>query len=284
MVMPLYGNSIPSYTWATKPAASSFSGQALFSDIGVNGSVWYSNGSKWVHESPIIMAQSGILMMIPSSGSIGNNGALTLTTALPVIYSEGVYMYFPANAISAGSAAGLYYVVMSSTTAGTIYNNTYVGGQPSIPTGLVAFATTGPGAYTQSTGLEVTLVSFIVQGGVLGVNGKLDFESIVENNNSGGSKSYKVKFDSVDLVAQSTTTSLGGRYMSTISNAGIENKQRTMSSSTSASIVGTVSVGAAFQNTTVDTSQNVTASITGSLAVATDYCMVRAFSAEVLPT
>jgi hypothetical protein len=282
--MPLYNNSIPSYTWATKPTASSFSGQALFSDVGINGSVWYSNGTKWIHESSIVVAQAGIIMLLPSSGSIGNNGALTLTTALPVIYSEGVYMYFPANAISAGSAAGLYYVVMSSTTVGTIYNNTYVGGQPTRPTGLVDFATTGPGAYTQSTGVEVTLVSFTVPGGVLGINGKLDFESVVENNNSVGSKSYKVKFDSVDLVAQSTTTSLGGRYMSTISNAGIENKQRTMSSSTSASIVGTVSVGAAFQNTTVDTSQNVTASITGSLAVATDYCMVRAFSAEVLPT
>jgi hypothetical protein len=282
--MPLYGNSIPSYTWSTKPAASSFLGQALFSDIGINGSVWYSNGTKWVHESPIVIAQSGIIIMIPSSGSIGDNGALTLTTALPATYSVGAYMYFPANAISAGSSAGLYYVVMSSTTVGTIYNNTYSGGQPSIPTDLVAFSTTGPGAYTQSTGVEVTLVSFTVPGGVLGINGKLDFESIVENNNSGDSKSYKVKFDSVDLVAQSTTTSLGGRYMATISNAGIENKQRTMSGATTASLTGTASVGASFQNTTVDTSQNVTASITGSLAVATNYCMVRAFSAEVLPT
>ena len=53
--------------------------------------------------------QSGLPIIMPSSGSIGTNGALTLNTALPQIYAN-CYMYFPVGAVFAGSAAGLYFV------------------------------------------------------------------------------------------------------------------------------------------------------------------------------
>jgi hypothetical protein len=274
---------IPTYTWTSKPSAANFIGQARISDIGINGSIWFSDGVKWIHESPIVIAQSGIQMIIPSSGSIGNNGALTLGTALPATYSDGVYMYFPANAISAGSAAGLYYVVMSSTTAGTIYNNTYTGGQPKHQASPTPFVTTGPGAYTQSTATEITLASFPLKGGVLGANGKFDIELSVSNNNSAGTKTGSVKFSSTALVVQNLTTSIGARYMASISNADREDRQRAAASSSAAAFSGTVSVGSAFQDPAIDTSADVTVSITGSLAVATDYMMLRNYSAEALP-
>ena len=35
------------YTWATKPLPSALTGQIYISDIGVGGSYWYSDGSKW---------------------------------------------------------------------------------------------------------------------------------------------------------------------------------------------------------------------------------------------
>jgi len=36
----------PTYTWATKPLASAYTGRAFISDIG-GGSIWYSNGTYW---------------------------------------------------------------------------------------------------------------------------------------------------------------------------------------------------------------------------------------------
>lgn len=35
------------FTWATKPLASALTGQIFISDVGVGGSYWYSDGSKW---------------------------------------------------------------------------------------------------------------------------------------------------------------------------------------------------------------------------------------------
>jgi len=95
-----------------------------------------------------VLFQSSIPFVIPSSGTMGNNGALSsLSPGLPRTISA-CYMYFAVNVIASGVAAGWYYTVMSSTTAGTVYNNAYTSGQPSIPASPTAFATTGPGAYT----------------------------------------------------------------------------------------------------------------------------------------
>lgn len=35
------------YTWATKPLPSALTGQIFISDVGIGGSYWYSDGSKW---------------------------------------------------------------------------------------------------------------------------------------------------------------------------------------------------------------------------------------------
>jgi len=40
----------PTYTWATKPLASAYTGRAFISDIG-GGSVWISNGTRWYPEN-----------------------------------------------------------------------------------------------------------------------------------------------------------------------------------------------------------------------------------------
>lgn len=129
---------------------------------------------------------SGIPMVLQSSGSVGNNGALTLTTAVPYAY-PACYMYFPAGAIFAGSSAGWYFVSMTTTTDGTIYNNTYTSGKPVAPTVPVAFATTGPGAYTQITGGAITAIGLVIPGGALGRSGKLTITKMgVCINNANG--------------------------------------------------------------------------------------------------
>lgn len=170
-----------------------------------DGVVWHSSD----HNSVTIGFQR-LPVFRPSGGSIGNNGALTLTTALSRTYSGGIYLYFPANAIYAGSAAGIYYTVMSSTTAGTIYNNTYTGGIPTAPASPTAFVTTGPGAYTQTTS-AVTLVSYTLPGGFAGERGIARLFAQTLCNNSAGTKSMTILMGSSTIHSTAHANKPGSR-------------------------------------------------------------------------
>jgi len=56
------------FTWATKPLASAYNGSAYISDIGVGGSHWYSDGSKW---RPV----GGRVTIKNTIADVTNNGA-----------------------------------------------------------------------------------------------------------------------------------------------------------------------------------------------------------------
>lgn len=107
--------------------------------------------------------------------TMSDNGAISTLPTLPTTYSGGAWIYMPASGISAGSAAGWYWFVASSATAGTVYNNTYTSGLPTPPRTLTSFVTTGPGLVTQNTA-AVTSLSVTLPGGTLGPNGSLAFD------------------------------------------------------------------------------------------------------------
>src|SRR5437667_3823845 len=65
------------------------------------------------------LAAAAIKMVVAPTGTMANNGAITLGTALPSTYAN-CYLLLPAGAIAAGSAAGWYFAQMSSTTAGVV--------------------------------------------------------------------------------------------------------------------------------------------------------------------
>lgn len=230
--------------------------------------------------SPYILAQSGVPLILPSSGSIGNNGALTLTTALAVTYSGGCYMRFPANAIFAGSAAGLYYVVMSSAAAGTIYNNTYSSGVPAIPASPTPFVTTGPGAYTQTTGADITAHAFLLPAGSQGNNGTLRIEPSFSSNNSAGSKTISVKVGAASAWVRSRTTTTGDQPLIALTNRGRQDRQIYAYSGNSTYSTAS-SAGAAFA---IDFSADQTITSTLQLAVATDYVVCDSFIITVSPS
>lgn len=163
------------------------------------------------------LIQSGVPMVLPSSGSIGNNGALTLTTALPYAY-PAAYMYFPAGSIAAGSAAGWYFVAMTTTTAGTIYNNTYTTGKPVVPSSPTAFVTTGPGAYTQTTGGAVTSLNFTVRGGSMGKSGALTITKLGTCANNANNKVVETYLGGSVFASYSFTTHNAYRSIDTIAN------------------------------------------------------------------
>lgn len=245
----------------------------------VTGRIELSAGGVAVATSPVI-GQTGIPMILPSSGSIGNNGALSGITALPAVY-DACYMYFPANAIVAGSVAGMYFVDMSSNTAGTIYNNVYTGGTPTIPASPTAFATTGPGAYTQTTSATEVL-SYTVPAGAMGVNGRLEIRGRMSFPNNGNSKSLAAAFadtSTLTFINNGATANLGVEFGNTIQNRG----SAAVQVATHASFGNLGQTGTAALRGTVDTTLAQPLRFKLTIAVATDYALIERLSVDCFP-
>lgn len=178
------------------------------------------------YKAPFTLIETGIPFVL-TSGSMGNNGALTLTTAVATAYPNA-YVYMPAGAISAGSTAGWYYAVFSTTTAATVYNNTYTSGTPTIPGSPTAFSTTGPGAFTFSTGSSYTGVTATLAANTLGINGSVELIWTATANNSANAKYARALFGGqTPAGATAFTTQGSGRWNATVQNRGVTNAQTT---------------------------------------------------------
>jgi hypothetical protein len=153
------------------PALSGITG-LLYDNAGVVSKATAANVA-----APLILMQSGIPFILSSSGTMGNNGAFTATTPLQTTYANG-YCWAPTHWISSTvPASGTWYFCQaSSTTAITYCNNAYTSGQPTIPGSCTAFAATGPGAVTQTTGSYITGPTISVPANSMGLNGELQFD------------------------------------------------------------------------------------------------------------
>jgi hypothetical protein len=144
---------------------------------------------------PVKLSQWAVGVFMAPTGTMGNNGAVTLGTALDRTYSEGIWMYFPAGAVAAGvpASATFLWTVMSSTTAGTVYNSTFDG--LSIPTvgTTTAYVTTGPGAYAGVTAATVA-ITMTVPANTLGATGKLEGNWGAHHNGAAGNKTFEVLY------------------------------------------------------------------------------------------
>ena len=220
------------------------------------------------------LGEGGPPIIVPSSGSMGNNGAITLTTALGSTYAS-CYLVLPANAISSGSVAGVYYSVMSSSTAGTVYNNLYTSGTPIIPASPTAFSTTGPGAYTQTTGSK-TLISATLPANAMGVNGRVEGENAYSVNNSATAKILTVDIGGSNFAYDSLTTQsypFTGAYR-------LQNTGSALSQIGFYPIYG--NVYDAFR-LSANTATSQTLHIVGQLNASTDYIVLESFSIKVYP-
>jgi hypothetical protein len=176
---------------------------------------------------PKLLFKSNIPFIIPSSGSMGDNGALTVTTTLTFIYPKA-YVYLPASAIVAGSAAGWYYTVFGSATVGQVFNNLYdpaVGGEPTVPASPTAFVTTGPGAYTQDVAAGRQGPSFTLSAGTLSASGRLWFEFGARCNNTANAKSVSLRQSTTVLTTATLTSQTGINLMAYLEALGATNSQ-----------------------------------------------------------
>jgi hypothetical protein len=213
---------------------------------------------------PYELAGWGIPFILPSSGSIGNNGALSGLTALGRVYSSGCWMYFAVNTISAATPAGWYWTVMSSTTAGTIYNSTYTSGQPGVGA-TTAFATTGPGAFTGVI-TEITGPQITVPGGAMGANGRLELVTAYSYTNSANPKQPRIRFGGSAFGSFAPTATLSFTDSRIIRNAGSASVQVgfPQASNPQAGSTGDVIAGA------INTAADATLAVTLQHATATE--------------
>lgn len=228
-----------------------------------------------------VLSMSGIPYIKASSGTMGNNGAVSAMTALPRTFSAGACLYLPAGAIAAGvpAAAEWYWFVGSSTTAGTVYNSICTTtGTPRVGT-LTAFATTGPGAFA---GLTTTpnVLTITVPANLMGVNGQVQIDLATQENTTAGNKAYTLKFGTSTCWAQTLTTQASATVYCQINNRGVANSQALEYQYAHSSAGGT---GAAQLLDGVEaTTANVNVTFTINTAVATDHAILESYRVVVI--
>lgn len=219
----------------------------------------------------IVLAKWGVPVILASSGSMANNGAISAMTALPATYSGGAWLYLPANAIQAGSAAGFYWFVASSTTAGTVYNSTWDGsGIPAVGT-TTAFVSTGPGAFTGIAAGEFTAATVTVPAGALGPNGSIRADLQVSFNTAAGNKIFRARYSGgagtgIGITASTAAVTQGSVVLR---NQGVANRQ--VGSCSFSGAGGLLASAESFMS--VDTTASTTIVLTLEKATATNHAI-----------
>jgi hypothetical protein len=198
---------LATYTWTQVLALTGavVGDKVVATDLG-NAILTY-NGVNWVSNTPIVLFKSAMPIINPPAGTMGNNGAITFNTAMPRIFPS-CWVTLKANTIAAGSAAGTYYCEMSSTTVGIVYNNilSFTNGRLATPT-KVAFATTGPGAYTtNASDADCFGNAMSIPGGLLGLNGALRVRALFDY--SIVSNSFGIWYGGTQFKSVPTTSAL----------------------------------------------------------------------------
>lgn len=222
--------------------------------------------------------QGAIPIIDAPTGSMANNGAITLGTALLTTYAS-CYLVLPANAISAGSSAGIYYATMSSTTVGTVFNNTYTSGMPTIPASPTAFATTGPGAFTGNTSAD-TVLTISIPAGAMGANGSLRIVSTWAFNNTAGAKTYTTQFGGTTYAAPSGANGSYEKITVDVHNRGDAAKQVGGSFGVHGASTAIGNGNPIYATVNTANAQNVT--LVATKATATDVMVLESYRIEVL--
>lgn len=233
-----------------------------------------------VYQSQVNALGSAIPFIVAPTGTMANNGVITLGTALPAIFSGGAFVNLPANAIVAGSAAGWYWTVFSTTAIGVVFNNTYVSGPVSAPAVPTPFVTTGPGAYTGVTTLQTGPSIQLPAPGVVGQAAALRLSLSYSHNNSAGTKVKTVTLGGTTIFTESDTTTKS--YIGQV--LGFEQNSPALMATAASQTTG--GLGAVNTDQTYNTAANVTTgqptlAFTFQLNTATDFMILNGWLAEL---
>lgn len=227
-----------------------------------------------------LLAKWAVPFVKAPTGSMANNGAITLGTALALTLSGGCWMWLPAGAVAAGvpAAASWLWVVMSSTTVGTVFNSTYTTGIPTLGV-QTAFVTTGPGAFAGDTG-EITGPIISVPANALGLNGELQTEIRSDANNTAGAKTIRLHWPllaSTASLSSASTTAPNSTATVVISARGVAANQLALSYVLNTAGAGTNTEVALAADLTAATLLNYTM----QCAVATDWMILQSANVRI---
>ncbi len=230
--------------------------------------------------SPYVLAQSNVAVALAPNGTIDTNGIVTLGTALPRIYSSGIWLRFPAGAV-VGGLAGLYWCDMTSTTVGQVYTN-FVDGLspfiPYIPVGALTNAVGSNAAYTQTVNTNIVLASVTNPPGSLGNNGQMKINEEFSYNLAAGAKSLPLYLNSTLLLTSPRSTTGGhDSFTCRLKNNGVQSSN-TFSVYSESSSTGTIATVVSNQ----DLSQSSTIYFNANIDTATNYMILESFSLEIL--
>lgn len=256
------------------PAASS---AALTDELPVNqGGVTKSITVSQIRDVVERFWSSGIPFVMQSSGTIGDTvGTVTVTTAFDYAIGPS-YSFFPHDGLYAASPAGWYYTNWTSTTVGTVYADTYYNGTPTIPTSPTPL-TTVAGSYTQATGFDVIGPVVVVPGGIMGVNGYIEYNHVFNNNNSAGTKTYNTYLAGFVMQGGSQTTNPKSGTTGTVKNRGATNSQICANSNN-----GDATSAGSHTRSAIETNQNQIFGHSVQIATATDYAIIESWYTRVI--
>ena len=235
---------------------------------------------------PLTIFQSAIpFFLLPGDGGTngmtftgGGGGAFTLSAApmanlLGGLSGRGCYGYLPANAGNSGCAAGWYYFIPSSDTAGTFYNDQYTGGQPQIVGSPTTFAGSPSGRITTPTS-EITAISGINMT-PFGNNGEAEWKIGTAGDAVSSNKYFRLRLGGTLALGNTPTTNPVSEMLLSLRNAGAQDIQ--VASRSNVSYVSGIGAGNSSINgnfTAIDLSGATTA-ITMTMQLASNTgCMV----------
>ena len=245
-----------------------------------------SDDSLYLLGMPLTIFQSAIpFFLLPGDGGTngmtftgGGGGAFTLSAApmanlLGGLSGRGCYGYLPDNAGNSGCAAGWYYFIPSSDTAGTFYNDQYTGGQPQIVGSPTTFAGSPSGRITTPTS-EITAISGINMT-PFGNNGEAEWKIGTAGDAVSSNKYFRLRLGGTLALGNTPTTNPVSEMLLSLRNAGAQNIQ--VASRSNASYVSGIGAGNSSLNgnfTEIDLSGATTA-ITMTMQLASNTgCMV----------
>ncbi len=220
---------------------------------------------------PRQVAVSGVPFVIPAGDGAavglqftGSAGAFTLSAAiLANLWNalNGCWIYMPTNFGGSGLSAGWRWAVFSSDTAGVLYQDTYVSGNPTRVTSPTAFATNLTGWITTTTSEITGPTGFYLLGGSMGPNGSLK-SHVRTYGNVTGNKFFRMYVGSTAVMVMVPTTLPNNEFLFSVKNQGVENLQVGPRGGTRATVGVNTADGSAFTSEflTIDTSVDQTIS------------------------
>lgn len=235
------------------------------------------------YPSPQQIAAIGVpFCILPGDGSTtglqftGSAGAFTLSAAILTNAwnaLKGCWCYMPSGFGRSGYAAGWYWAVFSSDTAGVLYSDTYVSGRVTRDFSPTAFPVNLSGWLTQTTAEVTGPTGFTLRGGSMGPNGclKSHFRS---SGNLTGTKTFKGYLGSSVFSSIAPTVNPTTEIITSFCNQGVANAQLVSGINSNTGVGVNSNVFSTSSYAVIDTTTDKNISYTLQLSVNTACAML----------